>query len=83
MHLQLPPFSNSDPSGDLSSRFGRRLRDLRRERDLTQSDMARSFGIDRSFISDVERGKTSISLHTLEIIAVGMNLSLSHLFLDI
>src|SRR5438270_13887243 len=47
---------------DVSSRFGARLRELRRERNMTQLRMATDFGIDRSFISDVERGRKSISL---------------------
>ena len=68
---------------DVSSRFGRRLRELRLERQLTQTDMAKRFGIDRSFISDVERGRKSISLPMLEVIAIGLNVSLSQLFLDL
>ena len=68
---------------DVSSRFGGRLRKLRQERYMTQSEMAKKFGIDRSFISDVERGRKSISLHTLEVIAIGMGISLSKLFENI
>ena len=64
----------------VSSRFGERLRSLRKARNLTQEQMATRFGIDRSFISDVERGNRSISLHTLEVVAIGMDLSLSELF---
>jgi DNA-binding XRE family transcriptional regulator len=64
---------------DVSSRFGLRLREMRRERNLTQLRMAREFGIDRSFISDVERGRKSISLPMLEVIALGMKVSLSEL----
>ena len=68
---------------DVSSRFGLKLRELRRERSLTQLRMAREFGIDRSFISDVERGRKSISLPMLEVIALGMKLSLSELLKDL
>ena len=68
---------------DVSSRFGARLRELRRERNLTQLRMANDFGIDRSFISDVERGRKSISLPMLEVIALGMKLSLSDLLHNI
>jgi DNA-binding XRE family transcriptional regulator len=70
-------------ANDVSSRFGRRLRELRQKNALTQSDMARKFGIDRSYISDVERGRTSISLPILEVIALGLRISLSDLFRDI
>lgn len=70
-------------ANDVSSRFGRRLRELRQQNALTQSDMARKFGIDRSYISDVERGRKSISLPILEVIALGLHISLSDLFRDI
>jgi ribosome-binding protein aMBF1 (putative translation factor) len=68
---------------DVSSRFGQRLRQLRRERNLTQLRMAVDFGIDRSFISDVERGRKSISLPMLEVLALGLKISLSELLRDI
>ena len=68
---------------DVSSRFGRRLRELRAARNLTQSDMARRFGIDRSFISDVERGRKSISLVMLDVLALGLGVSISELLSDI
>ncbi len=73
------PLHISVPQRDVSSRFGAKLRELRRERNLTQLRMANDFGIDRSFISDVERGRKSISLPMLEVIALGMKLSLSDL----
>ena len=68
---------------DVSSRFGVRLRQLRRDRNLTQLRMAVDFGIDRTFISDVERGRKSISLPMLEVLALGFQLSLSELLRDI
>jgi transcriptional regulator with XRE-family HTH domain len=67
----------------VTSRFGVRLRHLRRERNLTQLRMAEAFGIDRTFISDVERGRKSISLPTLEVVALGLNMTLSELFRDL
>ncbi|MGI4831159.1 MAG: helix-turn-helix domain-containing protein [Janthinobacterium lividum] len=72
------PASTAEPN-DIQSRLGRRLRTLRRERNLTQLRMAVDFGIDRSFISDLERGRKSISLRLLEVIALGLHLTLSDL----
>jgi DNA-binding XRE family transcriptional regulator len=63
--------------------FGSRLRQLRRDRNLTQMQMARRFGMDRSYISEVERGRKSISLVTLELIALGFRMSLSDVMVDI
>lgn len=68
---------------DVSSRFGLRLRTLRRDRNLTQVRMASAFGIDRTFISDVERGRKSISLPMLEVVALGFHMSLSELLRDV
>lgn len=77
---QLPRYTNSQClSADVSSRFGVRLRELRRAKNMTQLRMAVDFGIDRSFISDVERGRKSISLPMLEVIALGLDVSLSDL----
>ncbi len=74
---------SSPEASDVSSRFGRRLRELRRQRNLSQLRMAVEFGIDRSFISDVERGRKSISLPTMEVIALGLKVSLSDLLRDL
>ncbi len=68
---------------DITSRFGLRLRELRLSRNMTQLQMAVSFGIDRSYLSDVERGRKAISLPTLEVIALGFELSLSQLLENI
>ena len=70
-------------SRTVASRFGLRLRQLRRERNLTQLDMAVTFGIYRIFISDFERGRKSMSLPMLEIVALGLQVSLSDLLRDL
>jgi len=45
--------------------------------------MALRFGIDRSYISEVECGKKSISLGILEVIAMGFQMTLSEVMKDI
>ena len=45
--------------------------------------MAREFGVDRSYISDLERGRKSVSLPTMEIFAIGLKLSLAELLTGI
>ncbi len=66
-------------SAPITERFGKRLRELRVERDMTQTEMADFLGIDRSFISDVERGKKTMSLSYLETVAQGFRLTLAKL----
>ena len=82
------PAANAQPVAppvhrDVSTRFGSRLRQLRIERKLTQIRMAREFGVDRSYISDVERGRKSVSLPTMEILALGLKVSLAELLAGI
>ena len=70
-------------AGPISTRFGHRLRQLRLARKWTQTQLADFLGIDRSFISDLERGRKSISLSYLETIAQGFDLKLEQLLIDI
>ncbi len=73
----------SYPVNHIAHRFGVRLRDLRKANNLTQSKMAAEFGIDRSFISDLERGQKAICLPLLDVLARGLHLSLSDLLHDL
>jgi len=68
---------------DIGSRFGHRLRELRRAHQMRQIDLAVLLGIDRSYLSEVECGKKGISLATLEVIALGFRLRLSDLLRDL
>ena len=81
--LPVPHVSRTYEPASASAKFGRRLRELRRDRNWTQLRIADEFGIDRSFLSDVERGRKSISLPLLEVLAIGFGLSLSDLFRDL
>jgi DNA-binding XRE family transcriptional regulator len=71
------------PRLDVSYRFGVKMRELRRGRNWTQQQMANFLGIDRSYISEVERGRKSISLPMLEVVALGFGIHLSDLLSDI
>ena len=65
---------------DLLIRLGERIRKLRKKRGWTQVEMAEKVGIDRSFLADVERGKRNVSILNLELMAKGLEVSLSQLF---
>ena len=69
----------SSAQGDICVRFGQRLRKLRLERGWTQTDVAVHLGMDRSFLSDLERGKREPCLRTLEVIAQGFQLTVPQL----
>jgi len=64
---------------NITRRFGKRLRTLRKARGWTQVQMADALGIDRSYISDMERGKKNVCLPILEVIAQGFGISIARL----
>ena len=68
---------------EVSRRFGVRLRELRNQRNYTQLRFSVDFGIEQSYLSDVECGRKSASLAMLELIALGMNVPLSELLKDL
>jgi len=54
---------------NLRSQFGKRLRQLRRQKDLTQEKLAEKLSVSVEFISNMERGINSPSFGTLERLA--------------
>lgn len=64
---------------DVRTRFGKRLRALRKRHGWTQEALAHKLGLDRTYLSDVENGRMNISIVNLEIIAQGFKKTLSQL----
>lgn len=71
-----PSWKQPEP---ISIRFGRRLSELRNGRGVTQMQLAQRSGLDRSFISDMERGVKEPTISTLEVLAIAFNISISEL----
>ncbi|WP_198087002.1 helix-turn-helix domain-containing protein [Variovorax sp. E3] len=64
----------------LSIRFGERLRELRKERELSQEAFAAECGFDRTYVSGIERGVRNPSLAAVETLAAALGLSVGELF---
>ena len=64
----------------LKLQFGRKLRKMRRGRDLTQEEFSESVGISVDFLSLMERGINAPSFETLERIARVLKVTVSELF---
>jgi transcriptional regulator with XRE-family HTH domain len=60
-------------------RFGGRVRELRQKAGLSQEAFADHCGLDRTYISGIERGKRNVSLENLKVLAKGLNVTLSRL----
>lgn len=48
-----------------SEKLGNNLKRLRTKKGITQGDIARSLGVSRGFVSNIENGKTNPTLATI------------------
>ena len=62
--------------------IGQRLYELRAAKGFSQGDVEKRTGLLRCYISRVENGHTIPSLETLEKLAAGLEIKLSHLFVE-
>ena len=61
-------------------RYGRAIRQLRNDKQISQEEFADMCGMHRSYMSDVELGKRNISLENIEKIANALDMTISQLF---
>lgn len=62
--------------------FGERVRDFRRRRGLTQSELADKIGLDRKTVNRMEAGHYSTSLRNVYRIADALETDVASLFVD-
>ncbi|MFD2586044.1 helix-turn-helix domain-containing protein [Croceitalea marina] len=60
--------------------FGKRLKELRKQRNLSLRMLEKECEIDNSYISKIEHGKTNISFHTIIELAGALKLHPKELF---
>ncbi len=66
-------------SMDVLGRLGQRVRERRTALGLSQEDFAARCDLDRTYISDIERGKRNVGLRNIEVIAKTLGVSISEL----
>lgn len=59
----------------LRHRFARNVRHFRRTKGMTQHQLASAAGLGRTFISQVERGRFSVTLETIGALSVALGIS--------
>lgn len=67
------------PISSTHKKFGKRIKRLRKERGMTQEDLAFEIGVDRSYMGFIERGERNPTLGILAKIAKALKVSLSEL----
>ncbi len=57
------------------TKFGKRVREIRLKKKLSQGDIARILGVHRSYISGLERGVRNPSLTTVQKVAKALKVN--------
>lgn len=64
---------------DILQRFGGRVRELRKAKGLSQEAFAARCGLDRTYISGIERGNRNVALRNIEVIAKALGITIGEL----
>ncbi|WP_438965083.1 helix-turn-helix domain-containing protein [Flavobacterium sp.] len=62
---------------------GQRIKNLRKQKKLSQTDLAIMVGMDRQYLYKIESAKVTPNIGTITSIAFALNVSLSELFYEI
>lgn len=63
-------------------KFGQNIKQIRKQRNLTQKQLADQIEISRSYLSDIENGRKNLSIKTVKKLANSLGLSVTDLFND-
>ena len=61
-------------------KLGKRIKQLRKNADISQEKLAELAGLDRTYINSVENGKRNISIINIEKICIALEISLADFF---
>jgi len=62
-------------------KFGKRIRELRKGRELSQKQLGELTGFHHNYVGMIERGERNPSLENIEVFANAFEMSLSELFI--
>lgn len=62
--------------------FGQAVREARAQAGVSQEDLAHRAGIDRSYMSSIERGEQNVGLMSMSRVAAALGVTLSELVLN-
>lgn len=64
---------------DDAKKLGENLKKIRTKKNITQTELAKTLGVDKSFVSNIENGKTNPTLSTITSLAQALNVSINEL----
>lgn len=65
---------------DDAKKLGENLKKIRTTKNITQTELAKTLGVDKSFVSNIENGKTNPTLSTITSLAKVLKVSTNELF---
>ena len=65
---------------DMKEKIGHRIRQLRKELDISQEALALKAEVDRTYVTDVENGRRNVSVEILERLISPLEVSVSSFF---
>ena len=65
---------------DIKEKVGQRIRQLRKELELSQEGLALKAEVDRTYVTDVEAGRRNVSLEILERLIKALGISVAEFF---
>ncbi|MGF3073205.1 helix-turn-helix domain-containing protein [Facklamia sp. P13069] len=68
---------------EVNTIFSKNFKKFREDNNLTQEDIAKQAGLSRSYIADLERGKRSPSLNTIDKLIRKTKIPFNYLFKDL
>ena len=90
-HLEAPPdqdggassfVDNSQQIRRFYTDFGEQVRQARRQKQITQKELAAMIGINRAYLSEIETGRRRVSLHIAYKLAISLDVSIEALLRD-
>ncbi len=64
---------------EIKKKFGKKVKELRLEKGLSQEAFALEAGLDRTYIPSIEKGERNVSITVIEKLAKAFGLSISEL----
>lgn len=65
---------------DIKLKIGQRIKELRKELELSQESLAYKAEVDRTYVTDVENGRRNVSVEILERLIKALDVSITEFF---
>ena len=68
---------------DIRQKFGKRIKELRQSKNLSQEGLAYLANLDRTYIPSIERGDRNVSIEVIQKLSIAFDIKISELLKDL